>query len=97
MNRLTGFAIPEDGGLALVGYADGGDIGGFHSGFGQSSFGDTELRLPDFIGVMLDPAGLRKELFEFLLGQGANAAGMVEDNGTGAGSPLIKGKYEGHR
>src|SRR5688572_6436127 len=34
VDRLTGFAIPQHGGLALVGDADGGEVVGFQSGLG---------------------------------------------------------------
>jgi hypothetical protein len=45
---------------------------------------------------MLDPASVRKNLPEFLLGARPNGPGMVEYNGARAGCPLIKGKDKGH-
>ena len=57
---------------------------------------DTGLRGPDFVGVVLHPAGLREVLFEFLLGDGANGAGVVEDNGARTGGALVEGENVFH-
>jgi hypothetical protein len=46
--------------------------------------------VPDFIGVMLDPAGLRKNLAEFLLGDATYLPGMIEQDGAGTGGPLVE-------
>jgi hypothetical protein len=41
-----------------------------------------ELRRPDLVGVVLDPARLREDLAELLLAAGHRHAGMVEDDGA---------------
>ena len=48
-----------------------------------------ELCLPDFPGVMLDPAGLRKDLFKFLLGDAVDAAVFIKRNGARTCCTLI--------
>jgi len=68
MQRLAARAIPEDGGLALVGEADGGEPIGWHGVLAQHGAGDGELRPPDVVGVMLDPSRLRVVLRVLLLG-----------------------------
>jgi hypothetical protein len=52
-------AIPDDGRFALVGNTDGGDIGATKVGAGKASADDLLGTLPDFLGVMLDPAWSR--------------------------------------
>ena len=47
------------------------------------------LGAPDFLWVVLDPSVLREVLTELLLSHADDAAFIVEDDGTGAGSPLI--------
>ena len=42
--------------------------------------GHVALARPDFLGIVLDPAGLRKVLLEFALSDGDDFAGLVEDN-----------------
>ena len=65
VDRLAGVAIPEDGGFALVGDADGGDVAGVMPAFFSALNGDSPLRLPDLVRIMLDPSGLRKDLAKF--------------------------------
>src|SRR3982074_1318687 len=43
MNRFTGFAIPNNGGFALIGDADAGDIFGRGAGATESLGGYTDL------------------------------------------------------
>ena len=74
----TGLAVPEDGGLPLVGDAQGGngfrvDMGGVHC-LRQRPF----LRGPDLHGVVFHPAGLGVNLMEGVLGPGDNLPGLVE-------------------
>jgi hypothetical protein len=77
-----GLAIPHHGGLALVGDADGGDVGGLELGFLQGVGGDAGLRGPDFLASCSTQPGLREDLAEFLLGVGDDAAVVVEDDGA---------------
>ena len=43
---------------------------------------DGADRLPDLDRVMLDPTRVREDLSEFLLADGDNLAGVVEDDRT---------------
>ena len=68
VDRLAGLAVPDDGRLALVGDADGGDVRRRASPRAAERLdGDADLRRPDLLRVVLDPAGLRKDLRELLL------------------------------
>ena len=75
VDRLAGFAIPDDGGLALIGDADARRCRRRVSPalLRAASRDVSSCDLPDFVGVMLDPAGLRKDLPELLLRDGADA------------------------
>ena len=54
---LAGVAVPDHGGFALVGDADGGEIAGAEV-LGLHRFADDLLRAaPDLGGIVLDPAG----------------------------------------
>jgi hypothetical protein len=46
---------------------------------------------PDFIGIVLNPAGLREVLREFALGGGDWLAMAVKENGARRGRALVKG------
>jgi hypothetical protein len=92
MHRLAGLALPHDGGLALVGDAERRNIGRFQSGLGERAPGDPQLRAPDVLRVMLNPARVREDLAEFLLRRGAYAAVLGEDYRAGAGGALIEGQ-----
>ena len=61
-------AVPDDGSLALVGDADGGDVFGLEIGVGQGFESNRDLRGGDFFGVVFDPSGLGKDLRELALG-----------------------------
>src|ERR1044072_1680991 len=67
MNRFTGFTVPYDRCLPLVGDADGGNMPAFQSGFGNGFCGYAYLAAPDLSGIMFHPSRLRKELCEFFL------------------------------
>jgi hypothetical protein len=45
---------------------------------------------------VLDPAGLRKDLPEFLLGGSENGTGLIEDDRAGARRPLIECEDAAH-
>jgi len=88
--------LPEKDGFALVGDADGGNVGRRQPRLGESFDRDAELAAPDLAAVMLDPSRLRKDLGEFPLRQRADADLLVEDDGAGTGRPLIKSKDVRH-
>ena len=80
VDRLTGLLVPDDGGLALVGDADGRDIRRAGPDLVHGRKGHAQLGGPDLVGVMLHPAGLRKILGELLLGHAAHLARLVEQD-----------------
>jgi hypothetical protein len=43
---------------------------------------NLKLRMPNLVGVMLHPAGVRKNLLEFLLCDAMNAASTIKQNGA---------------
>jgi hypothetical protein len=96
VNRRTGFAVPDDGGFSLVGNAHCADIRRPHARPIQGPSGRFQLCAPDFHRVMLDPARLRVNLREFLLGDPGHVAGLVEDDAACAGGPLVECEYIGH-
>ena len=86
--RLARGLVPEDGGLPLVGNADTGDAA-LRKARDSLCRGQT-LRLPDLHGVVLYPAVLGIVLGKGVLRHGRNAALPVENDGPGAGGPLIQ-------
>ena len=90
--RGAGVAIPDDGGFALVGNADGGDIGTAEIGAGKSFADDLLGTLPDFLGVVLNPAWLGVDLGVLVLGHGDDLAGLIKNHTAGAGSALVYGE-----
>src|SRR5258706_464304 len=58
--------------------------------------GEFALRAPDFIRVVLHPAGLRVVLLEFALRRGDRLAGFVEDDGARTGGALVEGEDMTH-
>ena len=96
VERLAGVFVPEEGGLALVGDAEGGDVGGGDARFFNGLAGGLEDGLPDLGGVVLDPTGLGEVLGEFLLRDGEGAAAVVVDDGAGAGGALIESEEVFH-
>ena len=57
VDRLAGAAVPDHHGLALVGDADGGDVGGGKPGVGQGLPRGGDDGCPDFLRIVLHPAG----------------------------------------
>ncbi len=91
-NRFTRLAVPQHRGFALVGDADGGDVLGRQSFVMQGLLRHGELRLPDFVGVVLDPARMGEMLGEFLLRDAGDGAIPVEQDGARAGGALVQGQ-----
>jgi hypothetical protein len=93
VHRLAGGAVPHHRGLALVGDADAGDAAGIEPGLGQRATAYFNRGPPDLLGVVLDPAGLGKDLRQFLLCRRGWPARGIEDNGARAGGALVDGQY----
>jgi len=94
INGGASLAIPNDGGFALVGDAESGDVFAGEFGRGKDVTGDLELGSPDFTRVVLNPAGLGEDLLEFLLGDGMDLAAPVKKYGAGTGCSLIESQDE---
>ena len=100
---LAGDAVPQHRGLALVGDADrdGGRarITVAHQRGGrprQAGPGHGQLRLPDVLGVVLDPARTGEQLGELLLGDGDDLPGMIDQQGARTGRALVQRKDIAH-
>ncbi len=90
VDGLASCAVPDDGGFALVGDADGGEVAGARAGSGKDFDGGAHLRGEDVHGVVLDPSGAGIDLAEFVLRDASDAAVVVEENGAGAGGALVE-------
>ena len=98
VHRLSGLLVPDNGGLPLVGDADGSDIAVTRPDFAHGLQHDGELRGPKLHGVVFHPAGLGVDLPELLLGSAAGGPLAVEQDAPGAGRALVQGDHiTGHR
>src|SRR3546814_7832698 len=88
VNRLAGCAVPQHGGLALVGDAECIDLVGGEAGIGERPLHAGHRVVPDVHRIVLDPAGLRERLRQFALRGAKLAAIDIEDNGASAGGAL---------
>ena len=87
VDRLAGVTVPDDGRLALVRDADGGDVLRRRADLVHGRQRHAELGRPDLVGVMLDPAGLGEILGELLLRDAAHLApGVKKDAAVGRGA-----------
>ena len=96
-DRLAAAAVPDEGGFALIGDAEGGDLGGGHAGLSQNLPRRAELRLPQRRRVLLHPARLRKVRGQRLLRLVHDVAAVVEQQGAGAAGSLVEGQYVSFR
>ena len=92
VNRLTGNAVPDDGRFALICYTNCGDVLHPYTRAAYHLCDNADLRRPDFDWIVLDPTGLRENLFKFSLRDSGDIAGLIQQQGTGAGRPLIERK-----
>jgi hypothetical protein len=90
VDGFAGLAIPQHGGFALVGDADGGDVAGGCAC--ECVANDLDRRLPDLLGVVFDPAVLGIELAVFGLRGFERRALGVEQDGAAGGRSLIDGE-----
>jgi hypothetical protein len=87
----AGEAVPQDGGLALVGDAGGGDLAGGDGGLGEGLGGDAFQVAPDLQGVVLDPAGFGEVLAVLALRDRHQPPVVVEQDAAGGGGALVDG------
>src|SRR3954452_21097145 len=86
----AGAALPQDRGLALVGDADRGQIGGADAGGRDRLVTDGQRVAPDVLGIVLDPAVPWEVLAQLLLAHADVAALAVEHDGPAAGGTLVE-------
>jgi len=87
----AGGAVPHQRRLALVGHADGRDVGRIQPRFGQCFGQHGHLRGPDLLAVVLHPARFGEVLVERTLGHRHHLATLVEDDGTRRRGALVQG------
>jgi hypothetical protein len=96
VHRFAGLPVPDNRRLALVGDADRGDVARPDLRAAERLDRDADLRRPDLLRIVLDPAGLREQLRELFLRDRANRAVAVEDDGPRAGRSLVEREDERH-
>ena len=85
VQALAGGALPNQGGLPLVGDADGGDVLGRHRRGGNGGPARLQGGAPEHSRGLLHPAVLGEDQVEGALPRSQNAAGgQVEDDAAGA-------------
>ena len=94
VDRAPGPPRPDDGGLALVADADGGQRTRVGPRLTQRDPDAGPHALEDLVGVVLDPAGSRRDLGVFQLVAGDRLPGPVEEDAAAARRPLIDGGDE---
>jgi len=87
--RLAGLAIPQDGGLALVGDAQRRQVAGVQAALRHGLGDHLAGPQPDLVRIVLHPSGLRIDLPVLPLRAGDDSPGAVEDQKARAGGALI--------
>ena len=91
VDRKTSILIPDDSCFTLVGDSDSFDLIRFYPTFDEGTCDNGLNRVPNFIGIMLNPSSLRENLSKFFL-TGANFFSFfVKDDGAGTSSSLVDG------
>src|SRR5690606_20632927 len=91
VDRPAAVPLPHQRGLALVGDADGGDVGGVAA---NGLAAHCQRGGPDFLRVVLDPAVGRVDLAELALGGAPRVSTGVEDDGAGTRGSLVDGQKQ---
>jgi hypothetical protein len=94
--RAAGVAVPDEGGLALVGDADGEDVLRRDAAALDGALADRGGGRPEIVGVVLDPARAGVVLGELLLGGGDDPHRLVEQDRPGRGGALVDGEHVLH-
>ena len=82
--------VPDDRGFALIGDADCADRVRPDARLFQRLACARELGAPDFLRIVLDPAGLRVDLRELLLRHRPHPAALVENKRPRTGRALVE-------
>jgi hypothetical protein len=88
VDRLARFAIPYHHCLALVSDADGGGLAAAETF--ERLLGRATLRAPDGLGIVLDPAGLRKYLRKLFLRRRDHLPVEADGHGAAGGGALVE-------
>ena len=80
VDRLTGEFVPHQRRLALIGDPDGDDGIQINAAGSYYVLARVQHREPEILRIMFDPAITREMLGEFLLADGMNTSGIVEQN-----------------
>ena len=91
MDRPAGLPIPHDGRLALVADPHRDEVPRRHARLAQRDLHAGPDALDDLIGVVLHPAGPRRELGVLELVAGDDPAVVVEQDAAAARGPLVDG------
>ena len=96
-DRFAGVAVPYDGGLPLVGDADGCNVLGAGPDLVHGRQGYAQLGGPDLVGVVLHPPGPGEILGEFLLCNAAHLSRLIEQDAAVGCGACIQCHDVGHR
>jgi hypothetical protein len=89
VDRSPGVLVPDDRRLALVRDPDRLELARVEPGTREAVRDHLFRVLPDLDGIVLDPAGLRVDLFVLFVRVRDDLAAVVEHHEAGAGRPLI--------
>ena len=89
MDRLAGSLVPDNCCLTLIGDADAGEISPCNPGSFQCGAATREGGVPDLLGIMFDPAIVRKVLGKFLLSNAQLIAAGVKNQCAAASGALV--------
>ena len=90
VDGTAGLFVPEDGGFALVGDTDCGDVFRVDISLTEDGGNTLKLRHKDVFRSVLDPACMGIDLLEFSLGFCDDLAIGVKNDRSGTGSTLIQ-------
>ena len=93
---LPGGAVPHDGGLALVGDADRGDVLGARGRPGQRLAADGERGAPDILGSCSTQPEAGKCCWNSCWAVAAIEMSAPEQDGAGGCRALVDGQHKGH-
>jgi len=97
VDGLAGGAIPDNRGLALIGYADAGDVLGRQAGFRDCRAHRRDRRRPDLLRIVLDLARRGINLAQFLLRAGERLQRRIKRDGARRSRTLVDGDESGRQ